>query len=609
MTFLTLENIFKSFGEKKLLHDVTFSIEKGEKLALVAKNGSGKTTLLKIIVGLEQQDAGKVIKKSGLKLGYLPQNPDFNDNETINDFLFDSDNEKVKAIKNYELCLKNPDDIDNMQNAFDDMEKFNAWDLEFLINDILNVFKLDKINLKISEMSGGQKKRLAIAKLLLDEPDLLILDEPTNHLDLEMIDWLQQYLTKLDITLLMITHDRYFLDSVCDTILELEYGNIYKHKGNYSYYLDKKEERENNELSTAVKKAQLLKKESNWVNKMPQGRGSKSVLRTDNYYEDLNKNSELKSYINVRKKKVELNIKESHLGKKILEFSNVSKSYPNKIILDKFSYIFRHKEKLGIIGPNGAGKTTFLNLIMGLIQPDSGHITHGETIQYGYFTQNGIDMDDNKTIINTVKDIAEYVTMLDGSKITASSMLEKFLFAPNIQHRKVATLSGGEKRRLYLLTVIISNPNFLILDEPTNDLDIMTLEVIEEFLINYKGCLIIVTHDRYFMDVIVDHLFVFEGEGVIKDYPGNYTDYREAKEKEEKGIKPAEKKAEISNENKIRIKDIEKEIVQLEEKKAKLSAKFVNETDYEKIRKYTEEVNAVVKLIEDKTEEWMKLTD
>lgn len=610
MTYLSLENVSKAFGEKILLNNVTFSIEKGQKVAIVAKNGSGKSTLLKIIAGLEASDNGQVIKKSGLKIGFLDQNPSFSPDHTIIESLFDSTSDVIQAVKNYEVCLLTPEDTDKMQDAFDQMEKYDGWDFDVKLNDILSNLNLTNIDHKVYQLSGGQKKRLAIAKFLLDSPDLLMLDEPTNHIDIEMIDWLESYLSKSDITLIMVTHDRYFLDKVCSSILELENGTIHKHNGNYSYYLQKKNEREQNELNTAEKTAQLLKRESAWINKMPQGRGSKSTARTSNFYEDKQKNNNIKSYIRERSKKVKLDVKESYIGKKVLELSNIDKAFGEKIILNKFSYIFKQKEKLGIIGHNGVGKSTFLNLIMQLEDPDSGYITAGETIKFGYYTQNGINVSDEKTILDTVKDVAEYTVLSDGSRATASQLLERFLFPMNLQHKRVSTLSGGEKRRLYLLTVILSNPNFLILDEPTNDLDLVTINILQEFLVNFKGCLIIVSHDRYFMDLIVDHLFIFEGNGVIQDFPGNYTDYRDRfKISRPVVVKVNKEDSSKLKEKKIILHKLENEIKNLENKNEKLTESLNNITNLEDIRKVSEDIQKILLQIDEKTKEWLIISE
>ena len=640
MTYLTLENLSKSFGEKVILNDVTFSIEQGQKIALVAKNGSGKSTLLRIIMGLEEQDKGKIFKKNGLKISLLDQDPIFNYDHTILESILNSDLDITKAILLYEKSLQDPEDASLMQDAYDLMEKYNAWDFEVKIKDILDNLKLTNPSEKVSNLSGGQKKRLAIAKILSDSPDLFIMDEPTNHLDLEVIDWLENYLINKNITLLMVTHDRYFLDRICNSIFELNNGNIYKYNGNYTYYLEKKDERQRVDLSTALKTEQFLKKESGWVSKMPQGRGSKSDLRMDNYYKMKQENSNLKSKINSDSKKLQISVDQTRLGNKILELHNLSKRYEDKVILDKFTYIFDKKEKIGIIGKNGVGKTTLLNIIMGLDTPDSGNLVTGNTVVFGYYTQHGIIVDDNETILNFIKNINEFTILSDGSKLTASQILERFLFPVSMHRKLISSLSGGEKRRLYLLSVLLSNPNFLILDEPTNDLDLDTINLLEEFLLNYNGCLIIVSHDRFFMDQIVDHLFVFEGEGRIKDFPGNYSDYRANtsntsyiskkvnNENSNKEIKISTNlvlpessllsnvssnsslpfKKELSKEERILSRELEKEIKNLENKRSKLSERFLDTTlDYEQIRKMTEELKAFTKQIDEKTEKWLSL--
>lgn len=619
MSYILAENLNKAFNERVILKDVNLSIEEGDKVALIAKNGMGKSTLLNILVGKEVYDSGKITFQKGIKQAYLAQDPDLDLDKTIHEEIFASDSPMIKAVKLYEESLQNPDDQDKMQEAYELMNNNNAWEYEAKIQEILEKLKLSHLEGKISSFSGGQKKRVALAKILIDNPDFLIMDEPTNHLDLEMIDWLETYLQEQKITLLLVTHDRYFLERICNEILELDKGTLYKYKGNYSYYLEMKAAREQNENTNIDRTQALLNKELAWVKKAPRGRQTKSTARVDAYYE---------AKANLRDKivndKVKLDVATTRLGGKILEIHNLYKSYKSesgdKIILNKFSHSFTKGEKVGIIGKNGVGKTTFLNMIMGLADADAGKIVKGESVTFGYYSQDQIVLNPNQKVIDSVKSVANYMKLSDGTEITASKMLERFLFSPIVQQNLISKLSGGEKKRLNLLRILMSNPNFLILDEPTNDLDILTLNVLEEFLQNFKGCLIIITHDRYFMDKIVDHLFVFKGNGVIKDFPGNYTQYRFSDESDSKDTtadlvnvqnhpEKDQTKNDLYKKARIEANDLFREINQLEKKKETLNLKLYKQgLSYMDIAKISNDLKEVNSQIEQKTEKWLELT-
>ena len=527
MNYLSVENISKSFGERVLFEGLNFGLNYGDKVALIANNGSGKTSMLKIIAGKDVPGTGKVTVRNGIRIGYLEQEPIFNEKYTINELLYNSNAEVVKIIREYESALEmqtndyNDITAERFEKASINMEKANAWNFDNELKQILSKFKIVNLDAKVGMLSGGQKKRLALALLLIDAPDMLLLDEPTNHLDIEMIEWLEEYLKNQNITLLMITHDRYFLDRVCNHILELEDGKLYHHKGNYSYFLVKRDERETNFNVELSKVGRLLKKELEWIRKTPQARTTKSKARVDNF-----ENIKTKANSKKIKQELKLEVKMSRVGGKILELKKVYKSYDDLKILSGFDYTFKNGERIGIIGDNGVGKSTFLNIITQQEMPDSGKINVGETIIYGYFNQKGIQLKEDKRVIEVLKDIADVIVMSDSKKITASQLLEHFMFPSNMQYTYVSKLSGGEKRRLYLLTILMKNPNFLILDEPTNDLDLLTLNKLEEFLLDFKGCLILVSHDRYFMDKLTEHLFIFKGNGIIKDEYSSYSEYR-----------------------------------------------------------------------------------
>ena len=630
MNYLSVENLSKNYGEKTLFENLNFGLSRGDKFALIANNGTGKTTLLKIIAGKDTPDAGGVAFKNGVRIGFLEQEPQFNESQSINELLNGANSQTLKIIAEYELALENQTEnfTDETQKAFEvataKMDEVDAWDYERKVKQILSKFQIPDLEIKIHLLSGGQKKRLALALVLLDNPELLILDEPTNHLDIDMIEWLEKYLMQQNITLLMVTHDRYFLDRVCNHILELNDGKLYHHKGNYSYFLQKRAEREevyNVEISKAGK---LMKSELEWMRKMPKARGTKAKSRVDAFYE-----TEKKATSKKPTQELKLEVKMSRIGGKILELKKVYKSYGDLKIMNNFDYTFKKGERIGIVGRNGVGKTTFLNIITQQELPDSGSISVGETIVYGYFSQKGIQIKEDKRVIEVLKDIAEYITMGDGKKLSASQLLEQFLFTPDMQYTYVSKLSGGEKRRLYLLTVLITNPNFLILDEPTNDLDLLTLNKLEEFLESYSGCVMLVTHDRYFMDKLVDHLFIFEGNGAIKDFNGTYTEYRNDLEDQEQEQKQASKKIDKEDKTakieplipekpklklnyklKLEFETLEKEIPLLEKNKKELENQLVNLSEnYEKMTEISQKIGKIIDLIDGKTMRWLEIEE
>ena len=523
MNYLSLENVSKSYGDKVLFENIDLQISKGQKIALVAKNGSGKSTLLRVIAGTEppEGETCKILISKNIKISYLQQEPLFFEDHSILDTIFDSDNDIVQALKSYELALLLPDETGKIQGAITKMDDLKAWDLEAKIKELLTKFNIADLSQKIKTLSGGQKKRLALVKLILDEPDFVILDEPTNHLDLEMIEWLEEYLQLPSTTILMVTHDRYFLERVCSQIIELDRGKLYKYNGNYSSFLEKRSARLENESGELEKNKKLFKKELEWIRRMPKARGTKAKSRVDAFDDIQEKVSGKRA-----SDEIQIELKGQRLGKKILELHNVNKSFGDFKIVSNFDYKFKKKEKVGIVGPNGVGKTSFIKLITKELRTDTGKVVHGENTVFGYYTQDGIQLKDDKRVIDVIRDIAEYIPLEKGQKLTAPQMLERFLFSRKQQQVFVSQLSGGERRRLYLLSILMTNPNFLILDEPTNDLDIITLNILEEFLLEFPGCVLIVTHDRYFMDKLVDHLFVFEGNGHIRDFNGDYTEYR-----------------------------------------------------------------------------------
>ncbi len=618
MSILQVNSLSKSYSEKVLFNNITFGIEEGEKVAIIAKNGSGKTTLLNIICGKEEADNGEVAKNNDVLISYLSQNPEFDENATIEEVIFDVDNPISKVVNEYERLINLPDaDSDQVAEIIQQMDNYNAWDYEARVKRTLEVFRVSNLQQKIKTLSGGQKKRLALAQMLIHPGNVVILDEPTNHLDMDMIEWLEDFLSYARVTLLMVTHDRYFLDRVCTKIIEIESGKLYEHKGNYSYYLEQKALREAAFESETEKAKNLYKRELDWIRKQPRARGTKAKYRVDAF-----ENVKEKAFQKLDKAQVQLDVRMSRLGSKILEIDHLSKKYGALNIIKDFSYVFKRGEKVGIVGRNGVGKSTFLKMVMEQERQDSGTITPGETIVFGYYSQDGLLQKDDMRIIEVIKEIADVIPLGDGSQITASQMLERFLFNKNMQHSYVAKLSGGEKRRLYLLTVLMKNPNFLILDEPTNDLDLLTLNVLEDFLEDFKGCLMVVSHDRYMLDKLTDHLFIFEGNGMIKDFSGKYSDFRnEQLEKEEeekaskdKSNKPIENtKTTITAPKKLSFNEqreydsLENEIAKLENEKVQLTEQIGNEADFQKIQKYSSRLVEIAKLIEQKADRWLEL--
>ena len=616
MNLLSVENISKAFGERIILENISFGINKDQKIAFIAKNGTGKTTLLNIIAGKDQPDSGQVVFRKGIHIGFLSQNPSFNEELTVEETIFATDNPILRLIQEYEHALQHPENEMAYQKAFEQMERHNAWDFETQYKQILFRLKLDNLQLKVKNLSGGQKKRLALANVLISKPDLLILDEPTNHLDLEMIEWLEQYFAKENLTLFIVTHDRYFLERVCNEILELDNGELFSYKGNYSYFLEKKEQRLAQEQASVEKAKNLYVKELDWTRRQPKARTTKSKSRIDDFYK-------IKEAAHKRRKEhsVQLEINMERLGSKTVEFHNVSKSFGDLCVLNKFNYNFLRGERVGIIGKNGTGKSTFLNLLTSTITPDSGKIVVGDTIKFGYYTQDGIEVQQGQKVIEVIQKYGDYIPLLKGRTLSAGQLLERFLFDRKKQYDYVEKLSGGELKRLYLCTVLIQNPNFLILDEPTNDLDIVTLNVLEDFLLDYPGCLVVVSHDRYFMDKIVDHLFIFKGNGEVEDFPGNYTDYRVYEESvpptDDTPKKEATKntwrkdvtKGLSFNEQK-EYNRLEKEIAQLEEKKTAIEATFAEgNLSSNEIQEQSVALQETLTAIEEKTERWFELTE
>jgi ATP-binding cassette subfamily F protein uup len=522
VNYLSAESLAKSFNDRWLFKDITLGISQGDKMALVGENGTGKSTLLKILIGQLSADQGTVSVRDGIKLGYLVQQPQVAGQLTINEIIFDKNNKVASVVKDYETCIHDANtSAERMQHVLELMEEYKAWDYDAKVHTITSKLGILDLEQRFDELSGGQRKRVFLAQMLLAEPDLIIMDEPTNHLDLEAIEWLETYLAGQQITLLMVTHDRYFLDNVANEIIELDRGKLYRYKGNYAYFLEKKSDREEM-LKTEISKARhLLKKELEWMRKQPRARGTKAKYRIDAYYE-----LEEKASVNLKRDRLELDIKESRQGGKVLELHHVSKSYGSAKMVDDFSYIFKKKDRIGIVGKNGVGKSTFLDMLTGAAKPDTGEIIPGVTTKVGYFTQEVEDLNPNHRVIEEVKEIAEFITLADGSSVSASKFLDTFLFPPEKQYNIIEKLSGGEKKRLQLLKVLVRNPNFLVLDEPTNDFDIDTLNVLEDFLEKFNGCLVLVSHDRYFMDHLIDQLFIFEGDGKIMPFNGNYSDYR-----------------------------------------------------------------------------------
>jgi ABC transport system ATP-binding/permease protein len=616
VNYLSAESLAKSFNDRWLFKDITLGISQGDKMALVGENGTGKSTLLKILTSQLAADEGVISIREGIKLGYLTQQPNVAGHLSVNEIIFDKNNKVASVVKDYEACIHDPSTSgDRMQELLELMEEYNAWDYDAKVQMITNKLGITDLDQKFDELSGGQRKRVFLAQMLLAEPDLIIMDEPTNHLDLEAIEWLESYLAGQQITLLMVTHDRYFLDNVANLILELDRGKLYRYKGNYAYFLEKKSDREEM-LKTEVSKARnLLKKELEWMRKQPRARGTKAKYRIDAYYDLKDKAS-----INLKKDRLELDVQEARQGGKILELHNVSKSYGASKMVDKFSYIFKKKDRIGIVGKNGVGKSTFLDLLTGASKPDSGELIPGVTTKIGYFTQEVEDLNPTHRVIEEVKEIAEYITLADGTQLSASKFLDTFLFPPEKQYNIIEKLSGGEKKRLQLLKVLVRNPNFLVLDEPTNDFDIDTLNVLEDFLEKFNGCLVLVSHDRYFMDHLVEELFIFEGDGVIRPFNGNYSDYRTwLEEKEEvveskpepipaKEVKESGKK--LSFKEKQEFENLQGEIQSLEKKKTELTTRLNSGiTDHIKLQEIAAQIQELDDQIESKTFRWLELSE
>ncbi len=611
MNLLSVEQISKSYGDLVLFEDLSFGLNSGQKVALIAKNGSGKTSILNIISGVDVPDTGMVNFRKGIRTSYLAQEPELDEEKTIEESIFDSDNEILEVIHNYEKALKNPEEESKYQKAFEAMERHQAWDFETQYKQILFKLKLEDLDLKVKNLSGGQRKRLALANALLNKPDLIILDEPTNHLDLEMIEWLEDYFAKEKISLFMVTHDRYFLERVCNQILELDEGILYPYSGNYSYFLEKKEMRLQQEAVELHKSKQLYKKELSWMRRQPKARTTKSKSRIDDF-------SQIKERAQGRRNdhQVEIEFQMERLGNKIIELHNISKSYGDKTLFKGINYNFQKGERLGIIGKNGTGKSTFLNLISGSQKADSGKIVFGETIKVGYYTQGGIEVKPGQKVIEVIREFGEYIPLKKGRQISASQLLERFLFDGKKQYDFVEKLSGGERKRLYLCTVLIQNPNFLILDEPTNDLDIVTLGVLESFLLDFPGCLVVVSHDRFFMDKIVDHLFVFKSDSEIEDFPGNYSDYRvyEDSKPQQSSKDTKENSSRVDDTQKIQhntrkeFNKLETKIKRLEAEKSELEASFLEEgIELDEIEKRSKTLKELTDSIEELTLKWFEL--
>ena len=624
ISYLQVDNLSKRFGEQLLFEHISFGVGKGQKVALIAKNGMGKSTLLRIIAGKDSAETGTVIFRNDISIGILEQDPLLEPENTVFEEVFNSEAPILTLIKNYENAVEH-NDTAALEHLIPEMDAHSAWDYETTIKQILSELKVGFYDRKISQLSGGQKKRVGLAKVLISNPEFLILDEPTNHLDIEMTEWLEEYLGKSNSTLLMVTHDRYFLDRVCNQIIEIAEFGLFSYSGNYAYYLEKREERIANHNAAVDKARNLLRTEQEWMRRMPQARGHKAQYRIDNFY----KLKETASQT-VTEKKMELDIKGQRLGKKILELEHVNKSYDGLCLLKDFSYKFVRGEKIGIVGKNGVGKSTFLNIITQNIEPDSGSISIGETVVYGYYKQSGITFKGNDRVIDIVKNISERIDLGNGRIMSASQFLEYFMFTDKQQYSLVEKLSGGERRRLYLLTVLMSNPNFLILDEPTNDLDIVTLNVLEEYLKSFKGCLLIVSHDRFFTDKVVDRIFAFEGNGIVKDFPGNYTIYKnqreEEKEQQEKierekkkqepqttqsnNISKSEKKRKLTFKERQEMQQLETEMEQLNAEKAEIEAALNSGTlPADELIQKSNRIGELIDLLDEKEMRWLELSE
>lgn len=624
MNYLSVENLTKSFGDRILFQDVTFGIDQGQKASIVAKNGAGKSTLLKILLGKEDKDSGNVTFRNDLRVAYMDQADNFDENLSVSDVIYNQDVPQIIAIKAYSEALRKNDD-NLIADSFEAMNDTQAWEWEVEIQKVLSVLKLDEIlDRKVGKLSGGQKKRISLAQVLISNSDFLILDEPTNHLDLDMIEWLESYLSASKSTILMVTHDRYFLEVICDTIFELTPDEFYRYNGNFSYYLEKKAEREEQLAASIGKAKNLMRKELEWMRRQPKARGTKQKARVGAYA-----GIEKKAKQRIDKDEMHFEICMERLGTKILEMHKVGKSYGDQKILNSFDYTFQRGERLGIVGKNGVGKSTFLNMLIGQEEVSSGKIVTGETVKFAYYHQDGMKIKDDKKVIDVIRDVAESIPLTGGRKITAPQFLERFMFDRKMHYNQVAKLSGGEKRRLYLMTVLMANPNFLILDEPTNDLDIFTMSVLEQYLLEFQGCIIVVSHDRYFMDKMVDHLFVFEGEGEVRDILGNYMSYRNYKKEMKLNAKsndkidkvdnvkvvsmnaaPAEEKKKLTYKEKKEYQELEKDIDKLETEKSELSNKLMDASlSSDEIMKISERFAEVVKSAEEKSDRWLELSE
>lgn len=615
--YLQVEDLTKSFGSLLLFQNISFGIAEGQRIGLIAKNGTGKTTLMNILAGKEGYDSGNITYRNDLRVGYLEQDPHYPADLTVLEACFMHGNETVNLIREYEHCMQTKGHP-GMEELLSRMDAAGAWEYEQQAKQILSQLKITDLDQKIGTLSGGQLKRVALANVLITEPDLLFLDEPTNHLDLEMTEWLENHLSRTRISLLMVTHDRYFLDRVCSEIIEIDHKQLYQYKGNYSYYLEKREERMEAKSAEIERANNLYRTELEWMRRMPQARGHKARYREEAFYE-LEKVAKQR----FQNEEVKLSVKASYIGSKIFEAENLCKRFGDRIILDRFSYIFARYEKLGIVGNNGTGKSTFLKILLGEILPDSGSLEIGKTVRFGYYSQAGLSFNEEMKVIDVIQEIAEVIELGNGKHLTASQFLQHFLFSPEAQHSYVQKLSGGEKRRLYLCTVLMRNPNFLILDEPTNDLDIITLNILEEYLREFKGCVIVVSHDRYFMDKVVDHLMVFNGQGDIRDFPGNYTQYREwqeaRKQHEKENTKPKEEKVarirlndkrKLSYNEKKELERLETEIAALESEKEEIETALCSGTlDIDTLTKHSIRLPELSNEIDEKTLRWMELSE
>ncbi len=619
MNYLQVDQLTKTYGERILFREISFGLQQGQKTALVAKNGAGKSTLLRILTGREVADSGTVVFRNGLSVAYLDQHPPFEPELTIQETVFAWKDPRMEAIRKYEFLLETDGDPDELQRVIREVDDLKAWDMEAKVKEILGRLDIHQLDQKMGTLSGGQRKRVSLAALLIREPDLLILDEPTNHLDIDMIEWLEGWLRQSNLTLLMVTHDRYFLDNVCNDVLELDRESIQRFKGNYAYYLEKKEAMREAFNSEVEKARNTYSRELEWMRRMPKARGTKSKARIDQFYDIKDK-----AHQRLKEDQVQLSVKMNRLGGKILELVKVSKGYGERTLIEPFTYTFKKGEKIGIVGKNGCGKSTLLKMITGELATDSGKITTGETVIFGYYSQDGMKMSDEKRVIEVVKDVADVIPLADGRNLTASQLLQLFLFPPQMQYTPVGKLSGGEKRRLYLLTVLMKNPNFLILDEPTNDLDIQTLNILQDFLESFGGCVLIVSHDRYFMDILADHLFVFEGNGVIRDYNGNYTDYRLelADQEKQKQSQPA---AKVSAPVEVQVKkekvkpsfketheyeQLEKEIPKLEARIEELATEMNSGiSDHLRLSEISQEIKKLTDSLDEKSLRWLELAE